>query len=166
MMPEGVELASHDVDLMEIQSDDPEEIVTDKVKRAYEVLKQPVIVEDVSAGLAQFKGLPGPFIKFYMKKLGQDALYKLAGEKDGAEAVVSCTAAYYDGDTLLVVRGDIDGTVVAPRPGSDFGFDVTFIPDGHTQTFSEMSGEEKDAVSHRSLAIRLLLDAMRQADVI
>ena len=118
-------------------SDDPIEIVTDKVKRAYQATGEPVIVEDVSAGLVDLQGLPGPFIKFFIKRLGQDALYQLAGKKDGAKAVVSCVVAYYDGKDLITAAGEVPGTVVAPR-GESFGFDVTFVPDGQTQTYGEM----------------------------
>ena len=166
MMPSIITLESTDIDLDELQSDDPLEIVTDKVKRAYEAVGKPVIVEDVSAGLVDLGGLPGPFIKFFIKRLGQDALYQLAGRKDGAAAVVSCSAAYYDGETLLSVRGDVNGTVVAPRPGSTFGFDVTFVPDGYTQTYAEMDSSVKDSLSHRAIAISLLLKEMEEKKLI
>lgn len=63
----GINLDSIDLDLEEIQSDDPEAIVADKVKRAYELVGKPVIVEDVAAGLDKLDGLPGPFIKFFLK---------------------------------------------------------------------------------------------------
>ena len=69
-MPADITLSSVDLDLEEIQSDDPLEIMTDKVKRAYDEVQKPVVVEDVSAGLVKFDGLPGPFIKFFMKRLG------------------------------------------------------------------------------------------------
>ena len=166
MMPPGVSLKSVDIDLDELQSDDPIEIVTDKVKRAYESVGTPVIVEDVSAGLDELHGLPGPFIKFFIKALGQGALYQLAGYQDGSAATASCTAAYFDGTTLLTAQGDVNGTVVAPRQGSTFGFDVTFVPDGQTLTYSEMDGAVKDAVSHRSIAISLLLKSMEEHDLL
>lgn len=160
----GVELKSVDIDLTEIQSDDPEEIVADKAKRAYAAVGKPVIVEDVDAGLEKLGGLPGPFIKFFNKKLGKDALYKLAG-KEGEPAVVACTAAYYDGQELAIVRGEVNGTVVAPR-GDSFGFDVVFVPEGETQTYGEMSQEKKNSQSHRSKAVRQLVDVLYEKGLI
>lgn len=157
-MPSTIDLQSVDVDLIEIQSDNTEEIITDKAKRAYEHVGKPVIVEDVDAGLEKLAGLPGPFIKFFNKKLGKDALYKLAG-REGEKATVACTAAYYDGDRMIVVRGEINGTVVAPR-GDSFGFDIVFVPDGETQTFGEMSPEKKNSMSHRHKAIQLLVEKL------
>lgn len=166
LMPPEITLDSVNLDLDELQSDDPMVIATDKAKRAYQEVGQPVIIEDVSAGLVELEGLPGPFIKFFIKRLGQDALYQLAGRKDGSAAIVSCVAVYYDGAMLLSVKADVKGTIVAPRLGSTFGFDVTFVPDGYTQTYSEMEGVVKDSMSHRAKAVELLLDTMRKNGVI
>ena len=158
MMPADMTLESVDVDLTEIQSDDAEEIVVDKARRAYEVTGRPVVVEDVEAGLEKLGGLPGPFIKFFNKKLGNDALYQLAG-KEGEKATVTCTVAYYDGTSMIIVRGEVQGTVVAPR-GDSFGFDIVFVPDGETETYGEMSREKKNSLSHRSKAIKLLIEKL------
>lgn len=165
-MPHNITLESIDLDLPELQSDDPLEIVTDKVKKAYEIVGKPVIIEDVSAGLSEMKGLPGPFIKFFIKTLGPDALYQLSNRTEGATAIVSCSAAYYDGSQIISVRGDVHGTVVSPRGAASFGFDPTFIPDGHTQTYAEMDVSLKNSVSHRAHAITLLLAALKDRGVI
>ena len=65
--------------------------------------------------------------------------------------------------------GRVDGELVAPRGKGEFGFDPTFVPRGpanaaKTQlTFAEMSAETKNAVSHRSAALRLLQHPCRSA---
>jgi len=162
-MPEGMSLNSVDLDLVEIQSADPIEIVTNKVRLAYQKLQKPVVVEDVSAGLDKWKGLPGPYIKTFIEELGQDALFQLANMEEGTGAVVSCSAAYFDGSQLLTFRADVHGTVVAPRGDSSFGFDVTFVPDGYDQTYAEMPPELKNAISHRSLAALGLISQLLNA---
>ena len=43
-----------------------------------------------------------------------------------------------------------------PRGTGGFGYDPIFVPDGETRTTAEMSAEEKDAISHRGKALRLL----------
>lgn len=161
-IPAGIEMDTADVDLLEIQSDDGREIVEDKARRAYEIVGKPVVVEDVEAGLEKLNGLPGPFIKFFLKKLGDDALYQLAG-REGEKAIISCSIAYYDGTTMLTVRGDVPGVIVAPRGSDGFGFDVTFAPDGETQTYAEMNEEKKNLLSHRRKAIQLLVEKLNEA---
>lgn len=161
IIPSDITMDIADVDLMEIQSADPEEIITDKARRAYEIVGKPVVVEDVEAGLEKLNGLPGPFIKFFIKKLGDDVLYQLAGQ-EGERAVVSCSIAYYDGKKMLTVRGDVQGTVVAPRGEDGFGFDITFVPDGESQTYAEMDSEKKNSLSHRRKAIQLLVEKLNE----
>jgi inosine triphosphate pyrophosphatase len=157
LSPPGFVFESADIDLPEIQSTNLEEIVADKAKRAYQELGKPVIVEDISAELVKLNGLPGPFIKFFIKAMGEDALYQLTNG-EGGEAVISCTIAYYDGDELLTAASRVPGRVVSQRGESGFGFDKVFIPNGATKTYSEMLPEEKDQVSHRSRAVAAFIE--------
>lgn len=160
MMPADIKLDHHPLDLDEIQSLDSAEIIRHKVRQAYEAIGQPVVVEDVSCGLDKLNGLPGPFIKFFEKQLGNGALYKLAGGEALATAI--CTIGYFDGKHEYFAVGEVRGKVVAPRTASGFGFDTVFIPDGVGKTYAEMTGPEKDAVSHRRLAIDELLKQLGQ----
>lgn len=159
ILPPDITMDIADVDLIEIQSIDPEEIITDKARRAYEAIGKPVVVEDVEAGLEKLNGLPGPFVKFFLKKLGNDALYQLAGN-EGEKAIISCSIAYFDGKKMLTVRGDVPGTIVAPRGNDGFGFDITFVPDGETLTYAEMDEIKKNSLSHRRKAIQLLIEEL------
>ena len=159
LLPSGYAFDHHDVDLEEIQSLDNTEIVTAKVKAAYAVLQRPVVVEDVTAGLDELGGLPGPFIKFFEKQMGYDALYKLRGK---TAATVVCTVGYYDGTNLILASGVVHGMAVEPRGKFGFGFDSCFMPNGQRKTFAEMPPVEKDALSHRSLAIADLVKQLKQ----
>lgn len=155
MFSANVKLQSVDIDLEEIQSLDMQKIVRDKAKRAYDKLQCPVIVEDISAGIDHLGGLPGPFIKFFEEKLGIEALYIFAGKE--ANATIACAVAYYDGKTMLLGEGVVHGKVVPARGKNGFGFDSVFVPNGQSKTYSQMSPAEKDAISHRHLAIEDLV---------
>ena len=159
LLPAGLTFDHHDLDLEEIQSLDNGEIVAAKVKAAYVELQRPVVVEDVSAGLDELGGLPGPFIKFFEKQLGYDALYKLRGE---TAATVVCTIGYYDGTNMVIASGTVHGRAVASRGKYGFGFDACFMPKGQSKTFAEMPPAVKDAVSHRSLAVADLVIKLKQ----
>jgi non-canonical purine NTP pyrophosphatase (RdgB/HAM1 family) len=151
-----VQFSAHALDLPEIQSLDLHEIVEDKVRRAYDVIQAPVIVEDVSAGLDALQGLPGPFFKFFEKTLGRRTLLLLSKEAQ-PRVTITCIAAYYDGTTMVFGEGYIKGHAEEPRGTNGFGFDFTVVPDGETRTMAEMTPEEKNAISHRGQAMRNLL---------
>src|SRR5262249_52254269 len=78
-------------------------------------------------------------------------------------ATAACAIAYTDGGEIVATRGETRGTIASsPRGSNGFGWDTIFVPEGHTRTFAEMSGAEKDRVSHRrraweALAARLPL---------
>lgn len=156
IVPSSILFDHHDFDLEEIQSMDNRKIISHKVRLAYAKVNRPVVVEDINAGLDALSGLPGPFIKFFEQKLGPDALYQLAPPHNKA-TTVTCTVAYYDGTTIEIFEGVIKGHVVALTAGSGYGFDHVFVPQGHDQTFSQMSNNEKNKISHRAQAVKRLV---------
>ena len=52
-------------------------------------------------------------------------------------------------------EGIVHGRIVAPR-GDRFGWDPIFQPDGYAHTYAEMSEDEKNKISHRTLALNKL----------
>ncbi len=156
MFPAGYNLQSADIDLDEIQTLNLEEIIKDKAQKAYDIVGQPVIVEDVSASLDELNGLPGPFIKYFEQALGSDALHQIA-RGENKEATVTVVVDCYDGANHVIARADIHGHVVSARGANGFGFDTCFMPDGYNKTFAEMTPAEKDMISHRSQAIKKLV---------
>lgn len=165
LLPHGVQLASADIDLDEIQSLDLDMIVTDKARRAYEQMKSPVIVEDIAVNVKSLNGLPGPFIKFFVKQLGNNCLVQLAG-KENEPTTVTCRVAYYDYTKIIIASGTVDGVSVAPRGLNGFGFDFSFMPNGYDKTYAEMTPGEKDEISHRSKAIKSLIKKLKQQKII
>ncbi|MEI5985740.1 non-canonical purine NTP diphosphatase [Sphingobacterium sp. PU5-4] len=54
-------------------------------------------------------------------------------------------------------EGSIEGRIINERIGTKgFGYDPIFIPNGYDITFAEMSLEEKNRISHRSVAVQKL----------
>ena len=73
---------------------------------------------------------------------------------------VSAIALARPGEKTLVVEGTAPGRIVeTPRGQGGFGYDPLFEYETG-QTFAEMSGELKNQISHRALALRALLDAL------
>ncbi|CAD6185750.1 unnamed protein product [Caenorhabditis auriculariae] len=72
----NMEIRSYDVDLNEYQGE-PEFISEKKCREAVAVVQGPVIVEDTSLCFNAFGGMPGPYIKWFLKSLGPGGLYKI-----------------------------------------------------------------------------------------
>lgn len=142
------------IDIPEIQSLDLDEVITHKVKKAYRILKKPVLVEDVSLEIKSLGGLPGTFVKFFLNTLGTEGTVALIRSKD--KSVKSKAAVgIYDGKTLKIFKGIVKGTLSAKNRGSyGFGFDKVFIPKGYKQTFAQMPPKLKNKISHRAKALR------------
>ena len=62
----------------------------------------------------------------------------------------------------LTSMGRLLGEIApVPRGAKGFGYDPVFRPLGSERTLAEMGAEEKNAISHRGVALRRLLDAAR-----
>ena len=138
----GVNIEHINIDLDELQSLDLEEIIVHKVKQAYDKIKKPVLVEDISLEFKAFGKLPGPFIKFFLKEMNQQDICDLLKDKT-REAVIRCLIGYYDGTVLKMFEGNLEGTIALnPAGDNGFGFDKIFIPNGHKVTRAEFGEEE------------------------
>lgn len=150
------EIISHKLDLPELQGE-IEEVSIKKCQEAARHLKTPVLVEDTSLCFNALKGLPGPYIKWFLEKLEPEGLTRLltGWEDKSAEAV--CTFAYCSGNCevldVIVFQGITKGTIVTPRGTRDFGWDCVFQPEGYDKTYAELPKEEKNKISHRYKAL-------------
>lgn len=60
----GIEVEQKTVEIDEIQSDSIEKISLDKAKKSFEILQQPLIVNDSGWFFLGLNGFPGPFMKY------------------------------------------------------------------------------------------------------
>jgi XTP/dITP diphosphohydrolase len=62
-----------------------------------------------------------------------------------------------------IFEGLIEGVILEERMGSGgFGYDPVFLPSGYTDTFAEMSLEQKNIISHRALAVLKLVTFLKK----
>jgi XTP/dITP diphosphohydrolase len=83
-------------------------------------------------------------------------LEQIAGVEEGRRgAWYECVLALASNGRLVqLFRGRADGRILTePRGMSGFGYDPLFYYEPAGRTFAEMGAEEKDAVSHRGLAL-------------
>lgn len=145
----GFDIDHQKLDLDELQSTKLEEIIEHKVRQAYELLKRPVIVDDISMGLREISNLPGPFVKFFLQVPdGAEKICRLADGLKSRNADAHCVIGYFDGQKLEIFKGSITG-VIAMHPAGDkgYGWDGIFCPDGYGgRTRAELTEEEYEEV--------------------
>jgi inosine triphosphate pyrophosphatase len=155
-----------EVDLEEYQGT-PRDVARAKCKRAIELVGAPVLVEDTCLCFDALGGLPGPYIKWFLKNLGPDGLPKLLAAFENKQASAMCIFAFApdkDSEPILV-EGTCRGKVVdVPRGERRFGWDPVFEPEGTGKTFAEMDLEEKGKISHRGKALESLKKVFEQLE--
>lgn len=103
---------------------------------------------------ARFEGVDTPY-----SVKNQIILNKLEGvpdEERTARFVCAVAAAFPDG-TDQVVRGTIEGMIGYESVGENgFGYDPIFFVPEYRCTTAEMSAEQKNEISHRGKALRMI----------
>lgn len=152
------------VDLDELQSLDPLEVVEHKVRAAYKIVQRPVLVEDVHFSFEALGGkLPGTLVKWFLEEIGVEGLLKMLQGFDDRRATAGITYALYDGQTVHFFEATVPGVVPRePRVNDSEGWHSSkswnsiFVPDGSDKTYAEMTDEELKPFSHRAKAIQKL----------
>ncbi len=86
------------------------------------------------------------------------ALEGLSAEERTARFVSAVCCVLPDGRQLFV-RGECEGTIAAqPQGENGFGYDPVFLVG--EKTFSQLNDDEKDRISHRGRALRLLQEKL------
>lgn len=137
-----------------------------KAKYACEKSGLAAFADDSGLCVDALDGRPGIYSARYaetdalrIKKL----LCELEGvekEKRGAKFVSAIACVFPDG-TSFTVRGETEGQIdFSPKGSGGFGYDPIFLYEG--KSFGEMTGEQKDAVSHRGRALEKCLTELKK----
>lgn len=151
-----------DVDVEE----DGENFLENAKKKAIEIYKiaqsgEGVIADDSGLCIRALNGFPGVLTHRF---LGEDATDEMRNEYlinevnkyNDRSAQVICYLVYYDGTDIIVGEGVLEGSISKERRGNNgFGFDEIFeLSNG--LTLAELSSEEKNNISARSVALKNL----------
>lgn len=155
LAPVGVDVVPVSRKLEELQTEDVERLVRDKLTKAFEAIGRPLFVEHTGLYLNGLNGLPAGLTQIFWDRLQADRFADLVAGLGDAKATAKTVLGYCDGRKIHLFEGAIEGTVPrAPAGPTDFQWDCVFVPDGSTQTFAEM-GAAKDDISMRRKALDL-----------
>eukprot|EP00252_Welwitschia_mirabilis_P011279 TRINITY_DN25382_c0_g1_i1.p1 TRINITY_DN25382_c0_g1~~TRINITY_DN25382_c0_g1_i1.p1 ORF type:complete len:138 (-),score=27.98 TRINITY_DN25382_c0_g1_i1:57-470(-) len=85
----AVPLKSVKIDLPELQGE-PQDISKEKARLASRQISGPVIVEDTCLCFNALNGLPGPYIKWFLQKIGHEGLNNLLMAYEDKSAYALC----------------------------------------------------------------------------
>ena len=155
LSPIGVDVVPVSMKIEELQTEDVESLVRDKLTKAFEAIGRRLFVEHTGLYLSGLNGLPAGLTQIFWDRLKEDRFADLVAGLGDAKVTAKTILGYCDGREIHIFEGTIDGTVPRKPVGpTHFQWDCVFIPDGSTQTFAEM-GAAKDDISMRRKALDL-----------
>lgn len=164
LAPLGIELRSAvDVDGAPDVVEDADTLAGNAVKKAMELARHaglPALADDTGLEVDALGGAPGVRSARFAGEPADDAanrallLHRLQGRPE-RRARFRTVLAYVDGEAVHTFDGVCEGTILDGERGEfGFGYDRLFVPDdGDGRTFAEMTGDEKNHISHRGRAL-------------
>lgn len=121
------------------------------------------LADDSGLEVEALAGAPGVYSARYAGANASDAdrrallvseLAKIPDANRRARFMAAVAISDARGSVLNVSEGICEGTIIySPRGDGGFGYDPLFVPDGHNQTFAELSDMVKNRISHRARAL-------------
>jgi XTP/dITP diphosphohydrolase len=148
---------------IEIQAEKLETIALHAARHAFEITKTPLVVDDSGLFIEALNGFPGPYSSYVFETIGYEGILRLMKNIENRRACFKTAAALILPPVEMVFTGVTCGRITyEPRGSGGFGFDPIFIPENSSETYAEMSLEEKNRVSHRSKAFRSLIKYLEE----
>lgn len=126
-----------------------------------------VLADDTGLCVNSLNGEPGVYSARYggdhdNAKNRNKLLEKLQQKSDRSAYFQTAVVLRYPDGTTFAADGRVDGRILERETGGNgFGYDCIFFCDELGKSFGEATEEEKNAVSHRSRALRNLLNKLK-----
>ncbi len=90
-------------------------------------------------------------------------LEKTAYEARDARFICEMAVSNDTGKIIYQARGVCTGKITfRPLGNNGFGYDPLFVPTGYSETFGQLSSEIKRQISHRSKAVKQIIEYLRK----
>ena len=95
-----------------------------------------------------------------------DLLLANMKDKQERQAQFKTIFALCLGEDLHTFEGIVRGEITHERKGEGgFGYDAVFLPEGYTDTFAQMSADQKNSISHRGRALQKLTAFLKEVEI-
>ena len=160
----GVTMEHHHIPYDEIQTSELEEVVKKGMEEIRSKGVRDFIIDDSGMFVNALKGFPGVYSAYGQKTIGNDGILKLMQGVEDRSAVFKCCIGCDINGRTIIVTGTCDGYILSEARGHEgFGYDPIFSPDGK-RSFAEIGIDEKNQISHRGNAVKLLREALLKVD--
>jgi XTP/dITP diphosphohydrolase len=151
--PVDVDIVPISRKIEELQTQDVDALVRDKLIKAFHEIGRPLFVEHTGLYLRGLNDLPAGLTQIFWDRLEARRFADLVAALGDDKVIAKTVLGYCDGRQMHLFEGAIEGTVPrTPAGPEDFQWDCVFIPDGYTKTFAEM-GAGKNDISMRRIAL-------------
>ena len=126
-----------------------------------------VFADDTGLEVRVLNGEPGVYSARYAgedcnSNKNMEKLLKKLINKENRKARFKTVIALVLNNKLHHFEGIVNGTIAHSKKGDKgFGYDPIFIPDGYKKSFAELSLNEKNEISHRSIAVKKLINFIK-----
>ena len=137
-----------------------------KAYEAWKLAKTWVLADDSGLCIDALGGKPGIYSARYAETPAlriERVLMELEGvEERSAHFTCAMTLINPEGNVEYKYQGICEGSIIKETRGTNgFGYDPIFLVKGDTRTMAELSEEEKNQISHRSVALRHVLEYLK-----
>ena len=136
----NLEIVNPDFEILEIQAKTCGEVVGFSVKYAADKLGCAVLKSDSGLYLEALGGLPGPYNAYFDKQIGIEKFLELLKNETNRKARIEHCFAYWEpgGEPVIFTGGGTGTIALEPKGERGRWHDKFYIPDGETQTLSEL----------------------------
>ena len=136
----GVQINLFKTTLEEIQSNNLNDIAEQKAINAYDLIQNPVIIEDDGLFINSLNGFPGPYSSYVYDTIGNEGIIKLLENSEIRDAKFVSIIAYCDNDSSVkLFESSIPGKISPTIETGGWGYDPIFIPAGESKTYANVS---------------------------
>jgi len=145
-----------------------------KAKEVQKISGEIVMADDSGLEVDYLGGAPGIYSSRFAGEEADDTdrVNKLLGMMEGVPfekrtaRFVCAVAVAFPGGESFTVRGTCEGYIsLKPEGDKGFGYDPVFFIPEHGMTIAQMEAEEKNRISHRGKALRLMLEELEKVDL-
>jgi len=145
--------------IKKIQTESILEVAEDKVKKAFDIIKSPVIIEDDGLFIDDLNGFPGIYSSFVYKTIGNKGILNLLKDREKVKRSASFLSvfSFFDGKIIESFICEIIGYITTKIYTEGWGCDPIIKPENEDKTYGQINILKKNEISHRAKSLRNFL---------